>query len=330
MINSKKMRLTMFAASMVAAAALTGCFDDKSADAGPSSTSFNNGAALGALVGATCTYASNSGADLISENAPVVTNSLGAAPVNILNLVAGDFPIIISCENGSYFDEANPGAGLVSNEGNTIQSIIPSAAALAQVGNNVGVNTLTDMATKLYKSAAAEDQTVDGAVAAFSEVGRVMMKGFMANGGALNLLGSSTPVTDDAPALADDTAGQLAVYLAALAQVAKDMNTIPATTPAALGKLLADAMTNGTDVNSVVPLKNGENFVQQLKRAANNYAIANSGSTNLGASVSGQLAGEGGSASKPKGTGGNDGTGSGGNPSGGTGGVGITGSGGTL
>ena len=32
MINSKKTRLTMFAASMVAAAALTGCFNDKSAD----------------------------------------------------------------------------------------------------------------------------------------------------------------------------------------------------------------------------------------------------------------------------------------------------------
>jgi hypothetical protein len=328
MINIKKMRLTMFAASIVAAGALTGCFNDESADAGPNSTSFNNGAALGALVGATCTYANNSGTALVSVNAPVVTNSKGAAPVDIKGLVPADFPIIVSCQDGSYFDEANPTAGSVSNAGNTIQSIIPSAAALAQVANNVGVNTLTDMATKLYKAAADEDQTSAGAVAAFAEVGRVMTKGFIATGGGLNLLVSSTPVVDGAPVLADNTAGRLAVYLAALAQVAKDQ--IPAITPAELGKLLANAMTSGANVNSVVPLKNGESFVLQLKRAANNYAIAKGGTTNLAASVGGQASGEGGSASKPKGTG-TDGSGSGGTTTGGTGGTGATGgSGGQL
>jgi hypothetical protein len=326
MINIKKMRLTMFAASIVAAGALTGCFNDESADAGPNSTSFNNGAALGALVGATCTYANNSDAVLESKTAPVVTNDQGTAPVNIEGLVAADFPVIVSCTGGSYFDEGNPIAGLVSNAGKTIQSIIPSAAALAQVANNVGVNTLTDMATKLYKAAADEDQTSAGAVAAFAEVGRVMTKGFIATGGGLNLLGSSTPVVNADPALADNTAGRLAVYLAGLAQVAKDAGI----SPAKLGERLAKAMTDGTNVNSVVPFKNGENFVLQLKRAANNYAIAKGGTTDLAASVGGQASGEGGSASKPKGTG-TDGSGSGGSTTGGTGGTGATGgSGGQL
>jgi hypothetical protein len=315
MINSKKMRLTMFAASIVAAGALTGCFNDESADAGPNSTSFNNGAALGALVGATCTYANNSGTALVAANAPVVTGDEGTAPVNIVGLVAGDFPVVVSCTGGNYYDEAND--SVQSNAGETIESIIPSLAALAQVGNNVGVNTLTDMAAKLYKSAAPADKTSAGALAAFKEIGRVMAPGLVGSGtgGELNLLGSSTPVKNGSPTLANNTAGKLAAYLAGLAQVAKDSGK----TPAQLGRDLAAAMTAGTSVDATVT---GGGLGSKLKTAASNYATAK-GPATLAASTSSDQSGSGGSASKPKADGTNDGS-----STGGTGGSGTGGSGG--
>jgi hypothetical protein len=311
MINIKKMRLTMFAASIVAAGALTGCFNDDSADAGPNSTSFNNGAALGALVGAICTYKNNSGT-MLATKGRVVTDNDGTAPVEIDNLVAGDFPVIVSCAGGTYYDEA---ANVFrSNAGESIQSIIPSLAALAEVGNRVGVNTLTDMATKLYNSAAPADKTSSGALAAFKEIGRVMAPGLVGSeaGGELNLLGSSAPVKNDSPSLANNAASKLAVYLAGLAQVANDAGK----TPAQLGELLADAITAGQSVDTTVP--NG-GLGSKLKTAATAYAKDKAPAA-LADDTEKDQSGSGGSASKPKSDGTNDG-----GATGGTGGTGATG-----
>ena len=101
MINSKKMRLTMFAASMVAAGALTGCFDDKSSNP-PGPTSFSSTASYGALVGASCIV---NGA--VTPNLTSYTtdgDGLGA----ISAVIAGsEYPLIVSCAGGTYYNEAS-------------------------------------------------------------------------------------------------------------------------------------------------------------------------------------------------------------------------------
>jgi hypothetical protein len=307
MINVKKMRLTMFAASMVAAGALTGCFNDKSSNPGAgeaaSPVAFQNGAALGAISDAICTYANKLGTALPSEPSVVKTDANGTVDVNLNTVKASDYPVTITCTGGNYYDEATDKTRTLAAT-DTIQSIIPNAAAITQVSGKVGVNTFTDLAAKLLKKSG--QTTPAAATAALKEIGRILAPGLTENGGELNLLGASTPVTSASPSLTqNNTATKLAVYLAGLAKVAQSKGV----SPSDLGKSLASSISAGTAVDQTI--------VTALPAKSAEYANDKSTSAELKQDTTDDSAGSGGAAVEPKGDGTTGGTG--GNSTGGNG-----------
>ncbi len=293
MINSKKMRLTMFAASMVAAGALTGCFNDKSSD--PSTTGFGLGAAKGAINGATCNYKT-----AVNTNGFAgTTDANGEVQVAVTpGFGANDYPVVITCVGGTYFDESD---NSTQPQTEPMRSVIPDAQSIGEVGGKIGVNPFTELATALFESlpAGAANRTAAAAKASYGEIGRLFAPGMVANGGALNLMQASTPVNSASPTLGANVAGQLATYLAGFAKYA-------ATNGGSMA-VLADLRTKiatGTAVPASV--------AQGIKTQANSYTPGAS------TGVTAQPSGNGGTAQKPAAggtTGGTGGTGgSGGQP----------------
>ncbi|WP_373090692.1 hypothetical protein [Zhongshania sp.] len=247
MINSKKMRLTMFAASMVAAGALTGCFDDKSADpASPAvATEFSTTAAYGALVGADCVVNGTVTAALDTYT----TDADGVGSISAV-IGAGEYPLIISCTGGNYYNEASE-ATEANDE--TLKSIIPSAGALTDAGGSVAVTTLTSMAAALYESLPAAQRNSSTANQALTNVIKALAPG-LGNGDGLDLLRAPTVVKSSASTVANNDAGYYASILAGLAKAGAGLT--PALSPSKLAaKLAAETVTGTLDNNVVSVLK---------------------------------------------------------------------------
>ena len=280
MINSKKMRLTMFAASMVAVGALTGCFNDKSADPS-SSTGFGLGAAKGAINGATCTYTTAVG----GSGAAGSTDANGEVQVTVSpGFGTNDYPVVITCAGGTYFDESDN-----STQPQTVpmRTLIPDGQSIADVGGKIGVNPFTEFAAALFDSlpAGAQNRTVAAAKATYGEIGRLFAPGMVANGGGLNLMQASTPVSTATPTLGNNVAGQLATYLAGFAKYA-------ATNGGSMA-VLADLRNKIAAGTAIAP-----SVAQGIKTQANSYAPG------AATGVSSQPSGNGGTAQKPTPTGG--------------------------
>jgi hypothetical protein len=298
MINSKKTRLTMFAASMVAAAALTGCFNDKSAD--PSSTGFALGAAKGAINGATCTYKTAVGTVGLAGS----TDANGEVQVSVTpGFGAGDYPVVISCNGGTYFDESD---NSTQPQTEAMRTVIPDGQSIADVGGKIGVNPFTEFAAALFESlpAGAANRTAAAAKASYGEVARLFAPDMVANGGVLNLMQASTPVSSATPTLGNNVAGQLATYLAGFAKYSAANGGSMA--------VLAD-LRNKIAAGTAIPAS----VAQGIKTQADSYTPGAS------TGVSGQATGNGGTAVKPTPegettTGGTGGTGGNGGGSGGT------------
>lgn len=236
MFNSK-----LLVAGLLSASVMVGCGSDKSADSdSPVVTNGNLTAALGALSNANCVVKNAAGDTKLT----VETLADGTVPFDI-ETVGSDFPLIISCTGGSYFDEANPTDPLISNTG-TIRSIVPDLATLISVGGNVAVTTFTDLAVELYNSLPAGDKTIETALESLEEIGRILAPSLVENGGAANLLAAPTPVTAGDTVVPNTPAGIYAAYLAGLAEIADDK----AITPLALGALLAGQIANGTAIDA--------------------------------------------------------------------------------
>jgi hypothetical protein len=298
--NSMGFRL--FAAGLLSASVMVGCGSDKKANSNaPVASAFGLTAALGALEGASCDVISADGTILDI----VTTTADGTVPVNI-QASDTDFPIIVECSGGNYFDEGSEGPQLNTS---IIKSLIPTRAALTAVANNLAVTTLTDLAVELFKSLPENDRTSAAAVASLDEIIRVLAPELGANGGGLNLLAGPTPVTSSGTVVSDTPAGKYAAYLAGLALVAQDQNT----NAAGLGAILAGQVRAGNALDTAT--------VTQLVNKVKAYAQTN-GDEALQNDVSNDDSGAGGTAKKPTGTGATGGTG-------GTGGTGATGAGAT-
>jgi hypothetical protein len=297
MINIKKMRLTMFAASIVAAGALTGCFNDKSAD--PGTTGFGLGAAKGAINGATCTYKTALNTDGFAGK----TDANGEVQVAVTpGFGPNDYPVVITCVAGTYFDEFDNNT---KPQTEPMRSVIPDAQSIAEVGGKIGVNVFTELATALFESlpAGAANRTAAAAKGSYAEIGRLFAPGMVANGGSLNLMQASTPVNSATPTLGANVAGQLATYLAGFAKYAA---TIQGGTSMTLLADLSAKIAAGTAIPADV--------AQGIKTEANTYTPGS------GTGVTAQPTGNGGTAQKPA---------PGGTTTGGTGGTGGTGAGGS-
>lgn len=281
MFNS--MQLKLLAAGVLSASVMVGCGSDKDADpSGITTTSGKVTAAFGALQGATCDVTNPLG---ISK-ATVTTGADGTVDLSF-DTVASDFALIVSCTGGSYFNEATGGTD-TNNE--TVESIMPDLATFTEVGQNLAVTTLTDMATKLYKSLPAADKTPASAKASLTEIVRVMAPGL---GDGVNLLAAPTPVINGTTPVGNTPAGIYASYLAGLAKIAQDKGI----TPSQLGRQLGDSVTAGTAIDPTV--------VNNLVAKAQEFATEKN--TNLGAQP--QPTGAGGVAVKPGATGGTGATG---------------------
>ncbi|WP_269619761.1 hypothetical protein [Zhongshania sp. BJYM1] len=299
MFNS--MRLRLLAAGILSASLLVGCGSDSSPNANtPTVTNGSLTAALGALSGATCVVR-NAAATALTT---VTTSADGTIALD-LETTDGDFPLIVSCTGGSYFDEANPDAAAFTPNTATIKSIVPNLATLTSVGNNLAVTTLTDLAVELYNSLPAGNKTVETALASLNEIVRVLAPALGANGGGVNILAAPTPVSSGTSVVPNSPAGLYASYLAGLAQIAKDKGVSPGT----LGAQLAASVAAGTAIDPVV--------VNNLVAKTTTFATAKNPA--LGTTAGTGTTGAGGAAVKPTPT---TGTGA-------TGGTGGTGAGGT-
>jgi hypothetical protein len=280
-----KMRLKLLVASLLSTV-IVGCGSDKPENDAPVATSFGVTAALGALTGASCDL-KNAGGTILAN---VTTTIDGTVPVNI-QAIDSDFPIIVECSGGNYFDE-----GLESSQPNstTIKSLIPTRAALTAVADNLAVTTLTDLAVELFRSLPANDRTSAAAVATLDEIVRVLAPALGANGGGLNILSAPTPVTSSGTPVSGTPAGKYAAYLAGLALVAKDKGT----NANGLGALLADQVSSGAPLDTTT--------VTQLVNKVKAYAQTN-GDAALQSDVSDDASGAGGTAKKPTTTGGTTG-----------------------
>ncbi|POP51051.1 hypothetical protein C0068_18880 [Zhongshania marina] len=274
MFNSK-----LLVAGLLSASVMVGCGSDSSADKdSPTVTNGSLTAALGALSGATCDITNAAGSTLET----VTTGADGSVSITI-ETVGSDFPLIVSCTDGTYFDEANPDDPAKTNE-SVIKSIVPDLATFNNVGGNVAVTTLTDLAVELYNSLPAGDKTVETALASLDEIVRVLAPELGTGGGGVNLLAAPTPVTAGDTVVPNTPAGVYASYLAGLAQVAKDKGI----SPAELGALLAEDVANGDPIDA--------DTVSDLGSSAASFA-ADKGFTVTGTT------GDGGAAVKPTPTG---------------------------
>jgi hypothetical protein len=273
-----KMRLKLLVAGLLSTTVMVGCGSDKPENDAPVATPFGVTAALGALSGASCDLI-NAGGTILAN---VTTTIDGTVPVNI-QARDSDFPIIVECSGGNYFDE-----GLESSQPNTttIKSLIPTRAALTAVADNLAVTTLTDLAVELFKSLPASEKTSAAAVASLDEIVRVLAPALGANGGGLNILSAPSPVTSSGTQVSDTPAGKYAAYLAGLALVAKDKGT----NAAGLGQLLAGQVSAGNALDN--------DTVTQLVNKVKAYAQTN-GNPELQSDVNDDTSGAGGTAKKP-------------------------------
>jgi len=247
MIKSKKMRLTMFAASIVAAGALTGCFDDESADpvSSASPTEFSATAAYGALVGATCVVNGTVTAALDSYT----TDADGVGAISA-TIGAAEYPLIISCTGGTLYNEATE---LTEANDETLKSIVPTAGALTDAGGNIAVTTLTSMAAALYESLPAAQRNSSTANQSLTNVIKALAPG-LGNGDGLDLLRAPSVVKSSTSTVGNNDAGYYASILAGLAKAGAALN--PPLSPAKLAAKLATETAAGTlDANVVSVLK---------------------------------------------------------------------------
>jgi hypothetical protein len=295
MFNS--MRLRLLAAGILSASVLVGCGSDSSPNANtPTVTNGSLTAAFGALAGASCAVTNSAGTTLTT----VTTGANGVVDLDI-ETVNSDFPIIVTCSGGTYFDEANPTAAATTNTG-VLRSIMPDLASFNAVGNNLAVTTLTDLSVELYNSLTGPNQNTQTALASLAEIIRILAPSLGTNGGGLNLLAAPTPVTAGDTVVPNTPAGIYASYLAGLASVAKDKGI----TPSALGALVASQIRTGVAIDTDTV----NNLIAKVIAFASGKGFTLTGTT-----------GAGGVAKKPT-TGGTGGTG-------GTGATGATGAGAT-
>jgi hypothetical protein len=274
-----KMRLKLLVAGLLSTTVMVGCGSDKPENDAPVATPFEVTAALGALQGASCSIVGATGTIFKSAT----TDDSGQVSV-IIDARVRDFPVIISCSGGSYFDEATN--ALVDNVG-SIKSVVPNRAVLDSLAKKIAVTTLTDLATTLYQSLPPENRTAETALASLTEVVRILAPALGENGGGLNILAAPTVVASPGIALDGTPAGKYAAYLAGLALVAEENGK----TAAQLGQVLAEQIATGKAIDPVT--------VATLVDKVKAYASTN-GNNDLKSDVANDNSGDGGAAEKPE------------------------------
>lgn len=239
-------RVKLLMAGVLSASLIVGCGDDKDSD--PVSvndkvqTDFATTAALGALEGSVCSVVSALGVTLGSDT----TDADGEASFSFL-AAPSDFPFVVSCEGGDYYDEATQTKKTLP-AGKPIKSLVPEPATLTAVAQKLAVTTLTDIAVNVFETLPANQKNAEGATQSLNNTVQAIAPSLVANGGGVNVLAAPTPVKNATDKVPNTPAGKYAAVLAGIAKVAQESGK----TPDALGKELAEQAKTGTIVAEVV------------------------------------------------------------------------------
>ncbi len=170
---------------------------------------------LGAVFGASCNVIGDSGAVLV---AGVLSNADGS--VDVGSVETDEFPIVVICSGGAYWDEAL-GQNVPLDPDDTVSSLVPDVATLDGLGGNVAVTPLTDLAASLYQSLPVGDRDATSAAAALDSILDAIAPDLAADGNDL-LTPPEVVNEDDQDIDGSDFAAEYAAYLAGLAGSANE------------------------------------------------------------------------------------------------------------
>lgn len=226
---------------------------------------------LGAVSGATCNVEGISGA-ILSQ---VVTGPDGTA--NVIDVPTSQFPVVLVCQGGTYFDEAT---GQTLDLDGEIKSLVPDARTLESIGSNVAVTALTDMAATLFQTLPPDDRDPISAIASLNSV-RLAVAPSLGRQGQ-DILTAPQVVNQNNSSISGNTlSAQYAAYLAGISGAARASNQ----TTSELLQAFRDDLTDGD-----ISLNKTATQVSQIVSQTQAY-LANHGDADAQAAVAFHITG---------------------------------------